>query len=128
MTSLWSEKTFDEHLRNVAKVLGRLREAGWKLKPSKCKLFCTRVKFLDHVVSSQATEPDKVACIVDWPVPHNVSELRSFLRFASYYQSFVSQFSVLTRKGQKYSQEQQEAFETLKLRMSTAPTLASLLK
>ena len=29
-------KTFDEHLRNVAQVLGRLREAGLKLKPSKC--------------------------------------------------------------------------------------------
>jgi len=29
-------KTFDEHLRNVAQVLGKLREAGLKFKPSKC--------------------------------------------------------------------------------------------
>ena len=136
MTLSWLEKTFDEQLRKVAEVLGRLQEAGLKLKPSKCKLFCTRVKFLGHVVSSQGTEPDpeKVAFIVGWPVPRNVSELRSFLGLSSYYQSFVPQFSVtarplylLTRKGQKYrwSQEQQEAFETLKTRLSTAPTLAS---
>ena len=130
MTLSWLEKTFDEQLRKVAEVLGRLQEAGLKLKPSKCKLFCTRVKFLGHVVSSQGTEPDpeKVACIVGWPVPRNVSELRSFLGLSSYYQSFVPQFSVtarplylLTRKGQKYrwSQKQQEAFETLKTRLSS---------
>jgi len=129
-------KTLDVYLRNVAQVLGRLREAGLKLKPSKCKLFCARVKFLGHVVSSQKdrARSKKVACIVDLPVPRNVSELRSFLGLASYYQSFVPQFSVtarplylLMRKGQKYcwSQEQQEAFETLKTRLSTAPTLAS---
>ena len=128
-------KTFEEHLHNVAQVLQRLREAGLKLKPSKCKLFRTRVKFLGHVVSGEGTEPDpeKVACIVDWPVPRNVSELRSFLGLASYYQSFVWQFSItarplylLTRKGQKFDwgQEQQTAFETLKNRLSTAPTLA----
>ena len=46
-------KTFDEHLRNVAQVLGRLREAGLKLKLSKCKLFCTRVKFFRAKGQSQ---------------------------------------------------------------------------
>jgi len=72
--------------------------------------------------------------IVNWSDPRNVSELRSFLGLASYYQSFVPQFSItarplylLMRKGQKFnwSQEQHEAFETLKTRLSTAPTLAS---
>ena len=35
-------KNFDDHVRNVAQVFQRLRQAGLKLKPTKCKLFQKR--------------------------------------------------------------------------------------
>ena len=38
-------------LERLAKVLERLEAADLKIKPSKCQLFRTSVKFLGHVVS-----------------------------------------------------------------------------
>jgi Reverse transcriptase (RNA-dependent DNA polymerase) len=129
-------RTFEDHLANVAEVLQRLKGAGLKLKASKCQFFKTRVRFLGHVVSRDGIEPDpdKVSCVQEWPVPQNLRELRSFLGLASYYQNFVDKFSViarplyeLTRKDVRFTwtEKQQEAFETLKLRLTTASCLAS---
>ena len=63
--------SFDEHLRRLAEVLQRLREANLKLKPSKCQLFQRKVNFLGHVISAAGIEPDpeKIRSIVEWPVP-----------------------------------------------------------
>ena len=53
--------TFEEHLRRLDKVLGRIEENGLKLKGSKCKLFQTTVSHLGHVVSGNgiSVDPDK---------------------------------------------------------------------
>jgi len=44
-------RTFEEHLLSLDLVLHRLRYAGLKLKPQKCKLFQPEVKFLGFRVS-----------------------------------------------------------------------------
>ena len=44
-------RTFDEHLRNLDLVLSRLKLHDLTLKPSKCTLFKSEVKFLGHIVS-----------------------------------------------------------------------------
>jgi len=45
-------KSFDQHLSYLAEVLQRMRDANLKLKPEKCRLFASSVKFLGHIVSS----------------------------------------------------------------------------
>ena len=61
-----------------------------------------------HVVSRNGVEPDpsKVTAIVDWPVPRDVGEVRSFVALSLYYRSFIKNFSAiaaplfeLTKKG-----------------------------
>ncbi len=116
-------------------VLGRFRDAGLKLKPKKCKLFRSSVTFLGHVVSREGVscDPDKVASITSWPVPLNVSEVRSFLGIAQYYRRFVPGFSsvaapltALTKANVKFdwTDSCQRAFTLLKELLSTTPVLA----
>ena len=48
-------------------ILKRLHDFGLKVKPFKCVLFRTEIKFLGHLVSAAGVQPlpDKVSAIVD---------------------------------------------------------------
>jgi transposase InsO family protein len=128
-------KTLEEHMTNLAAVLQRLREAGLKLKPSKCRIARTKVEFLGHVVSDQgvATDPAKVKDVANWPIPQNATEVRSFLGLASYYRKFVPNFAhiaaplhSLTGKNAQFrwSAECEEAMKVLQEKLMSAPILA----
>ena len=127
--------TFEQHLERLNAVFNRLKAANLKLKPSKCRLFQIKVKFLGSVVSADGIEPDpdKLKAISDWPVPANLTELRAFVGLASYYRRHVEGFSdiakplsELTKKNQPFiwGSEQQKAFEMLKYRLTHYPVLA----
>ena len=67
-----------------------------------------------------------------WPTPRNLTELRSFVGLCSYYRRFISGFAnlaaplhALTRKNARFSWgiEQEEAFNQLKERLTSAPIL-----
>ena len=127
--------TFEQHLERLNAVFSRLRSANLKLKPTKCKLFQLKVKFLGSVVSAKGIEPDpeKLEAISDWPVPANLTELRAFVGLASYYRRHVEGFSDIakplsdmTKKNRPFvwGPEQQIAFETLKDRLIKYPVLA----
>ncbi|MES9884702.1 MAG: RNase H-like domain-containing protein [Sedimenticola sp.] len=128
-------KTFEEALYNLESVLQRFRTASLKLKPSKCALFQTQVSFLGHVVSESgiSCDPKKIVTITNWPVPTNISEVKSFLGLVGYYRRFVPDFSTvaypltqLTHKAAKFawSDDCQQAFETLKHTLTSSPILA----
>ena len=127
--------TFEQHLERLRAVFSRLKSANLKLKPSKCKLFQLKVKFLGSIVSANGIEPDpdKLKAIDEWPVPKNLTELRAFVGLASYYRRHVEGFSdlakplsELTRKNQPFiwGPDQQQAFEILKNRLMNYPVLA----
>lgn len=128
-------QTFEQTLSRLEMVLGRLRGAGLKLKPTKCHWFKRSVKFLGHVVSDKGVQcdPDKVACIVNWHAPHTVREVRSFLGLVSYYRRFVPNCSSLMkpllnllRKIVRFVWNIfcDDAFESLKRSLTTSPILA----
>ena len=74
-------KTQKELLDRHDLVLKRLHEFGLKVKPSKCVLFRTEIKFLGHLVSAAGVQPfpDKVSAISDWPTPHCLRDVRAFM-------------------------------------------------
>ena len=146
-------KTFEEHLKRLEAVFGRLEQHNLKLKPSKCEFFKTSVVYLGHVVSEEgiATDPEKTAAVKDWKPPSNVKELRQFLGFAGYYRRFVKAYSSIAqplnvlleghcthkpkqkkKKGKSskkpvewvWGKEQQLAFDTLKDKLTNPPVLA----
>ena len=80
-------RTFEEHLFWLKEVFERFREAGLKLKPSKCSFCQSQVRFLGHVVSSAgvSTDPDKTTLVANWPTPTSCKDVQKFVGLASYY-------------------------------------------
>ena len=92
-------KNPEEILERLRAVFQRLREAGLKLKPSKCIFFKKEVGYLGHVVSEQgiAADPKKLEIIQNWPTPQTVHDVRSFLGYSGYYRKFAHNFSKLAK-------------------------------
>ena len=147
LCSLWSHclvylddiivlgKTFDDHLLNLAAVFHRLREAGLKVKPSKCAFLKSEVCYLGHIISRNgvAADPQKIEKVANWPAPTMTREIQQFLGFASYYRRFIKKFAEiakplhrLTERGATFcwNDSCQSAFDTLRELLTSAPVLS----
>ena len=60
-----------EHLTQLRVVFEKLKEAGLKLKPSKCEFFKKSLTYLEHRILEGGIETDdsKIKVIKEWPVP-----------------------------------------------------------
>ena len=56
------------------------------------------MSFLGHIVFAEGIRVDlvKIKAVMNWKPPRNVTEVRSFLGLAGYYQRFVQGFSIIT--------------------------------
>jgi hypothetical protein len=88
-------KTFEQHLRDIDEVFGKLRDAKLKVKESKCEFCAEEIKFLGHIIGKDGrkVDPDKVEKVKNYPRPKNISQLRGFLGLTSYYRKFIKDFS-----------------------------------
>ena len=127
-------QTLDEHLHHLSLVLNAVKNAGLKLKLPKCKFFQKEVKFLGHFITAEGLKPNPAhtAAVTDFPIPQNIKGIRQFVGLASYYRRFIQNFTkiahplhALTRKGAPFhwTKECQEAFTSLKHKLSSAPVL-----
>jgi hypothetical protein len=126
---------FDAQLRVLGQVLTRVREYGLLLQPSKCSFCVERVVCLGHVVDKDGVRPvdDKVAAIVQLPLPRTVPALNGFLGLMGFYRKFIKDFAqlaapldALTKRSVvfQWSEEAVAAFEALKQALCSAPVLA----
>jgi transposase InsO family protein len=128
-------RSLPEHLDRLKIVLGRLKAAGLKIKPSKTSLLRRSVAFLGHLVSADgiSPHPEKTEQILNWDVPRCVRDVRAFIGITSYYRKYIKDYgriasplTALTAKNKVFvwSQECQEAFEMLKAALVSPPILA----
>ena len=77
-------------------------------------------------------DPAKVKEIVAWSIPTTVTDIRSFLGLAGYYQRFIEGFSKIAKpmtslleKGRefKWDEKCQDSFDQLKKRLMLPPVL-----
>ena len=127
--------SFGDHLRHIASVLMKLREAGLKLKPTKCNFFQKQVAFLGHIVSACgiATDPAKTEVIAKWPTPQSRKEVQQFLGLANYYRRFIKNFGTIAKPLHRLTEKNitfqwtdtcQQAFDNLRKCLMTSPILA----
>ena len=145
-------KSLQEMVGRLDMVLGRLGQWGLKVKPEKCHLGYREVQYLGHQVSGKGVSPDaeKIRAVRDWPTPKSDTQLRSFLGLAGYYRRFMPGYARIAaplhatltgaiKKGRcapktthqvpnaefttRWGMDCDEAFATLKERITTAPVL-----
>ncbi len=70
-----------EHVKHLETVLGLLKDNQLFAKRSKCFFGQSHVEYLGHLITQEgvATDPDKIAAMVDWPTPTSIKGLREFL-------------------------------------------------
>ena len=88
-----------EHLEHLEEVFRQLRQAGLKMKCSKCDFFKSEIHYLGHLISTDRISPlpDKLDTIKNMPVPKDVKEIKQFLGLTGYYRKFVSRFADISR-------------------------------
>ncbi|GFX00606.1 hypothetical protein TNCV_2236131 [Trichonephila clavipes] len=81
----------EEHLQHLQILFTRLQQYGLSLRPSKCIFGVTTIKFLGFKVSESGIEPlsDRVDCILNFPQPTTLTQLRRFLGLFNFYRRFV---------------------------------------
>ena len=89
---------------------------------------------MGHVVTKGGilVDPEKIKAIEEWPVPKDVTDIRSFMGITSYYRRFIEGFSrianpitSLQKKGKKFewSKKCEDNFRKLNTLLTTAPIL-----
>lgn len=126
-------KNFQDYLDNIIEVLQRFRSYGLKLKPQKCILFRKEVEFLGRTVNKNGLSigPNYIETINNWPKPENTKDVERLCGFANYHRNFRKNFAELTiplyavtGKNRFYwGDEQQSAFDKVKLALTSAPVL-----
>ncbi|GKD93137.1 putative reverse transcriptase domain-containing protein [Tanacetum coccineum] len=128
-------KNKEEHGEHLKTILNLLRSEKLYAKFSKCDFWLDSVQFLSHVIDSSGVhvDPAKIEAIKNWAAPTTPTEVRQFLGLAGYYRRFIKEFSLiskpltkLTQKNKPYvwGDDEEEAFQTLKLKLCSAPILS----
>jgi hypothetical protein len=129
-----NEREHEEHLRIV---LSCIRENKLYGKFSKYSFFQKEIHYLGHIIFGEgiSVDPKKVKAIMEWLVPKNAHEVRSFMGLVGYYRRFVEGFSkiaktitTLQRKGVRYewTKECDSTFIELKRLLTSVPILRVL--
>jgi len=127
--------TAEKHARRLEHILQRFDKANLQLHPRKCVIAQPKVKYLGFAFSDKGVlaTADKVEAIKGYPKPKNARVVRAFIGLASFYRRLVlnlaktaKPLTALTRKNQEFTwgPSKQEAFDNLKLKLSTTPVLA----
>lgn len=128
-------RTKEEHQEHLSIVLQTLREHQLYAKFSKCEFFKEKIQYLGHILTRDgiSVDPEKIRTIMEWSVPKDVVDIRSFMGLAGYYRRFVEGFSrvaypitSLQKKGKafEWTPECQRRFEQLKHLLTTTPILS----
>ena len=127
--------SFDAHLKHLDAVLRRLRRHNLKIpvSPKKCLFAFSELKYLGYIISPDGllVDPKKIDSVQKVAIPTTKGDIRSFVGLTSYYRRFIYKFAQLIEPLTRllrdvpfiWGADQQDAFERLKKRLTSAPLL-----
>ena len=126
-----------EHAQDVHRVLHRIQHAGGTFSPSKVQLAKRTAMILGQKCTPEGRIPDdqKVEKILKWPPLTSVKEVRGFLGLCGTVRIWIRNYSLiarplteLVRKDEEFiwDERREEAFQTLKQLITTAPVLTPI--
>lgn len=125
--------SWDTHIQHLQQVLELLDQHQLFAKLSKCEFAVPTVAYLGHIISQEgvAADPEKLKVVQSWPPPHNLTALRGFLGLTGFYRRFVRHYasiaepltSLLKTNAFCWNERALEAFQALKMAMTTLPVL-----
>jgi hypothetical protein len=126
-------KSLEDHLEHLKLVFQTPLEHKLCIKFSKCTFAQQQITYLGHIISKEGVSTDltKTEAMLQWSVPQNFTELRGFLGLTRYYRKFVRHYGTMARpltnmlhnRTFSWHKPAPEAFDQLKLAMSTTPVL-----
>ncbi|MBW0496472.1 hypothetical protein O181_036187 [Austropuccinia psidii MF-1] len=130
---IYSE-TWEDNLHYIDRVLSKCTPINLKISLKKCNFGQQELLALGHKVSGLSLEivKNKVAAVLQKPVPKNIKEMQSFLGFANYYINHIQSFAHITSSLYKscskdvvfeITKERRDAYERIKHELTNAPVL-----
>ncbi|MBW0492314.1 hypothetical protein O181_032029 [Austropuccinia psidii MF-1] len=127
-------ETWEDHMQYIDRVLSRCILINLQISLQKCNFGQQELLALGHKVSglSMAIDQNKVAAVLQYPVPRNIKEMQSFLEFARYYRNHTEHFfHISSSLYQLWSKDvvfeitkgRRVAYERIKYELKNAPVL-----
>ena len=91
-------QSYKDHLQHLHTVFPKIKEAGLKIKLSKCRFFKMHLHYLRHRISADGLEPlpEKPEAIKNLAPAKNMDEACQILGLLGYYRSFVPAVADIT--------------------------------
>ncbi|CAH2087564.1 unnamed protein product [Euphydryas editha] len=126
--------SLDEHIHKLRTVFDRLRQTNLKVQLDKSEFLRKEVIYLGHTITKDGLRPndDKIAAVMNYPIPKTTTEIKSFLGLIGYYRRFIKDFAHVTKpltsclkKRNKIIMDQNyvDAFNRCKELLTHAPLL-----
>ncbi|MBW0465942.1 hypothetical protein O181_005657 [Austropuccinia psidii MF-1] len=98
---IYSE-TWKDHMQYIDKAVSKCTPINLKTLFKKCNFGQQELLALGHKVSglSLEIEQNKVAAVLQKPVPSNIKQMQSFLGFGSYYRNHIKRFPHITSNAE----------------------------
>lgn len=118
-------QSYEDHKKHIMWALETIYKAGLKIQASKIEFFKQEIKFLGKILTPEGVKPlpRHVTALKEFPTPHNIKTLQSFLGLAAWNSMFFPKYALtiapLTQLLKKevpfiWGKDQQQAFEYIK--------------
>ena len=132
---LIATENVEEHLDILKEVFQIAYVNHLKFRLDKCSFLYTEITYLGYLINEHGIRPstENVEAIVNYPTPRNAKEVQRFLGIAGFFRRFVQNFSIIAKplydilkkdSKFKFGAEENEAFETLREKLTSYPILA----